>query len=470
MKALKIASLFSFIFLTFTFSQLFAQRTSLGDINRLTTGEKTFESVLESPRINPNKSPFLSMPYRPTPVQGYSVKSNRRGGSTGGGGMASTNELSSNGKKFDMRTFEQNIKNSLDGMTVGYTYSIAQHGQLVSAQGFGDARTSIDGKVKQSPFKRMNIASVSKTITATAVLKAMEMHPEVKLNSKIKDYLPSDWSLGDFVDETTFEQLLMHTSGFRNEGTSYGWAKTRIAEDLNPSDIGDYDYKNLNFALFRIIIPYIVEPEAMAEVEEVVFNNPDYNDQPDTWMSYYTAKVFLKFVNDHIFKPIGINYVHGTPTADATPTLFYRFDNGEEDLVEEGYHEGDWFQLVGSGGFHMSSYELGRFLAFLRYGNILSPTSKNLMDTKFLGWDEPGATSPNNDHGVYLNHPGYYFDGNNNGLDPEPNPDLPRGAYTVVINFPYGVQGVLMVNNLGGGYGTAFTVLRNAFDNAFINP
>src|SRR5688572_23530837 len=76
------------------------------------------------------------------------------------------------GDYFDIGTFHLNLLQALDdGATVGYAYAINVDGFLWAANGVGDARTGDDPpQTAQSATKRMNIASISKTITAVAVL------------------------------------------------------------------------------------------------------------------------------------------------------------------------------------------------------------------------------------------------------------------------------------------------------------
>src|SRR5437764_864315 len=72
---------------------------------------------------------------------------------------------------FNLDTFEANLKAALDSKTVGYSYAIYENDQLRRAGAGGQA--FVPG-AKQSPDKRMTVMSMSKTITATGVMKAIE--------------------------------------------------------------------------------------------------------------------------------------------------------------------------------------------------------------------------------------------------------------------------------------------------------
>ena len=77
------------------------------------------------------------------------------------------------GPKFNIDKFEQNIRIAVARRSVGFAYAISQHGQLKRADAGGKARTEVDvnqasfpNGIPQHESKRMNIASISKPITA----------------------------------------------------------------------------------------------------------------------------------------------------------------------------------------------------------------------------------------------------------------------------------------------------------------
>ena len=103
----------------------------------------------------------------------------------------------------------QKIKEILDGRVTGYAYAITQNGNLVASEGIGWARKPSDGDVKMTSETRINVMSVSKPITAVAVLQLLE-----KLNLSIHDpigpWLPADWVRGPGFENTeglTFRDL-----------------------------------------------------------------------------------------------------------------------------------------------------------------------------------------------------------------------------------------------------------------------
>src|SRR5262249_42205618 len=136
-----------------------------------------------------------------------------------------------------------------------------------------------------------DVASLSKFITASALVRALkdlktrigiDLHRT--LDSSIEPYLPSDWTRGSGISNVTFRNVMQHTScltppGCLNppgDGDLYAALKARIAAGVNSSTLDNncsvvgsctvgstYQYDNAEYALLRVIIPYIVDgPQA----------------------------------------------------------------------------------------------------------------------------------------------------------------------------------------------------------------
>src|SRR5215207_11244279 len=104
-------------------------------------------------------------------------QSSERPSRSQGGLSVSAAPAPATGARFDLDKFEQNIKKAFAGeKATGYAYAINVDGQLKRSGKGGVAQRARDHvnendvnvPVEQSPTKRMNIASVTKKITATA--------------------------------------------------------------------------------------------------------------------------------------------------------------------------------------------------------------------------------------------------------------------------------------------------------------
>jgi hypothetical protein len=177
----------------------------------------------------------------------------------------------------------------------------------------------------------------------------------------------------------------------------------------------------------------------------------DPEDSPDP--AFSASAIYRLYVAGLLFQPIGV-------TADCVPndvnqTLEYPFPYDGSN----GYAEGDWSLVCGSGGWFLSAVELLNFFANVRFNDsILSPTARQQMDFGFLGWQSPlnydfasGTFGTYRGHGGRLNRP----------------PD-PRGMDACVMNFPEGVQVSLLLNSKGGNYPSKCEALKQAYEAAWV--
>lgn len=357
---------------------------------------------------------------------------------------------------FDIDTFEQNIRNALAGQTVGYSYAIVRNGLLHASGSDGQARTSADEpETPQSPTKEMYVASMTKTISAVALLKLLHDHG-ISVEQSISSYLPPDWVQGLNLEDVTFRRLLTHRSGLDAAGVSCCSAAGQTLQSLQDivaagstgaSDNIPSNYTNANFSLLRVLIPQI------ANGEDVIASYA--NVYP---LDAVYAGLYAFYVSQNVFEPAGIEAT--TCISDEGPdtrTLLYLLGS-----PAEGLDPGDWSLSSGATGWYLSSVELARLIAFLRFtDDVIDPGTRELMDDLFLGWLDPVAFAGyvSGAFGVYRAHGGDYPGGNVNGM---------TGC---MMNFPIIVQVSLLINSRGGNLGGhACTLLKNAFDAAWVSP
>lgn len=89
----------------------------------------------------------------------------------------------------------------------GVAILIADHGEILHSRGYGFA--DIEREIPMTPQTYMNIASVTKTFTATAILMLAE-RGHLDIDDPVSMYLPE---LERFGDGMTVRHLLTHTSG-----------------------------------------------------------------------------------------------------------------------------------------------------------------------------------------------------------------------------------------------------------------
>lgn len=329
--------------------------------------------------------------------------------------------------------FTGRMQDSLNDNTVGYALTVACSGVLHRSVAAGLGRTSADPPQKDfTPTDRMNLASVNKTVTAVAVLKSLAAN-NLTVDDKIKNYLPSDWTPGANVGDLTFKDLLTHATGFREaDGTklngnniAYDHLKTLVERDLKTADKQtDFNcsqsaaksncYKNQDFALFRVIIPYL----------------NGFKEAGVTDKAAALSAAYLDYLNKNVFAPLGSKKVGCAPDKKA-PTLFYPFPAG----TMKGTDFGDWTLGCGSGGIHLSAEELATFLVHLHYTkNLLTDEQRKQMNDELLGWQNVRSVK----HGQCRYHGGYLY---------APTPAGAAADNVMIVDCDNGIQVALLANS-----------------------
>ena len=115
-------------------------------------------------------------------------------------------------KENEFKNLETEIQETVDKLNVvGLSISVIENNKISYSQGFGYA--DIDKSIKTDTNTIYRIASISKSITASAIMKLYE-EGKFKLDDDINDYLNGfEVRNPNFPDEKiTFRMLLTHTS------------------------------------------------------------------------------------------------------------------------------------------------------------------------------------------------------------------------------------------------------------------
>jgi CubicO group peptidase (beta-lactamase class C family) len=342
----------------------------------------------------------------------------------------------------DLNKFANNLRMRLDGKTTGYSYAIYQYETLKKSGAGGHA---VLPNIAQSPDRRMTTMSMSKTITAAAVMKALEQMNEgvrrygrtFTIDSKIALFLPSDWQLGPHVSEMTLKDLLTHTSGLRevgNDPASYEGLRQVIANGSTDANFRKYKYVNMNFCLLRIIVPYMLNGRTAIEKLSSI--------------EARTTGLFLSFVKQKVLGPVGLSGVSVAPSGPQEEVRYYNFHNPLQYTVDESYERAS--ARSGASSWFMSVKEFGKFIAALRAGKIVSAASFKQMTDNNLG-----MFGENSLHGRYWNHNGILNWGNGSGS---------RADWMI---FPNGITAVVLINSTGGLEDATQEVVKKAFNTSW---
>ncbi|HYO69708.1 MAG TPA: serine hydrolase domain-containing protein [Archangium sp.] len=264
--------------------------------------------------------------------------------------------------------FQSNLDTTLNnGGVVGYVTVV---GGLPDLHKYGYARTGADKpQLAWDSDVPINVMSLAKVFTTVAVLQVMAKN-DIQLTDTISGYLPSDWSQGSNINLITFQDLLTHRSGFnQNTGgaSAYSNLQAQIASGVSSAGYGQPLYDNNNFAIFRVLLPYM----------------DNWKDPGADTRDAATTAWYVNYMQENVFKKVGITDATTVPTGPHG--YWYSLNPTDSSAGDDG---GDWTSLVGGGGWSMSMGSLYKFLLALQTGNqLLTDDQKATMDSTCLGWD-----------------------------------------------------------------------------------
>lgn len=267
-----------------------------------------------------------------------------------------------------------NICNKLANKVVGYACLV---GGVRPIYG-GMARTNTNApSLAMAPDLVTDIASVSKTMTATAIVQLLAKN-NIPDTTKISGYLYSDWKQGPYVNTLTFKNLLTHTSGFGqisacgdNSKIDYAGVQAIVANGVTQSNIGKPAYGNCNFALLRELMPALLGQRLN-------------NISDPTQRGQQSSAMYLSYMNSHVFQPVSVPPSQCKPPAGSNDILSYTNPAGST----SGTDWGDWSLRCGSGGWVLSADQIFRVVNDLATGSVLlTSTERNQMFSQSLGWD-----------------------------------------------------------------------------------
>jgi hypothetical protein len=287
--------------------------------------------------------------------------------------------------QINLHTFNRRLRAALDPLRVGYCYMIRQRGRIAHLHTSGWAQLPGDGEIGWRLHTAMNVASVSKFVTAIAMIKLLR-DARISVNTRVAQFLPQYWTQGPGIGSVTFHNLLLHRAGLGGPPPDSGngdfaTAKSAIASGTNSSRVGRFVYKNVNFAILRVLFATLTNnlrpsdmPPAFLLVSEDLFWN------------YISASAYSDYVNNNVFAPANIaprdfNAGDDAAKAYATPPV------GPGARIEDGYGGS------GPSGWHLNIGELVRLLDAFRAGWIMPRWRAEQVLLNNYGLDEQFLTN-----------------------------------------------------------------------------
>jgi CubicO group peptidase (beta-lactamase class C family) len=279
---------------------------------------------------------------------------------------------------------------------------------------------------------RFNPASVTKTFTAVAILRAMEQEG-VSIHQTIGTYLPSYWTKGSGINGITFQQLLAHTSGIRGSVSSFADLRSVVAAGVNVQD-KIYAYANANYNLCRVLLAYIKGYQEVTPTSDV----------------FGVSGVFTNFINTELLAPLGIPNAAWEPNL-AVGTLFYSHTAGSVNQLS-GTGFANRTLREGSGGIQLSLREISQlFTRMWTPGQFLSKPTLDKMKEFGMG----GRMLSDPLDGPCFAKGGFY-----------PLSGYGAEESSCVVRFGNGLTAVVMIN---GGV-NAFDTLISAYNSSWYEP
>jgi CubicO group peptidase (beta-lactamase class C family) len=253
------------------------------------------------------------------------------------------------------------INTQLKGNVVGYVALIGKSRVFAS----GLARTAADPpQLAMGPDVTVNVASVGKMFTTIAVLQSLARH-HLSIDSRISPFLPPDWVKGPGIGTITFRELLTHRAGFRLDSgrvfVTDNAAREQIRHGIQQADKQVADYNNINFTIFRDMLPFMEGARAQGPA---------------------ATRLFISYVQRQVFDPVGVKDARCGPVRDAMlmyPPAAGTQPGRQAPVGPSGCSAGGWF---------MTPASMLRVLYGLISGHsLLSGSQRQQMDGNCLGWD-----------------------------------------------------------------------------------
>jgi CubicO group peptidase (beta-lactamase class C family) len=258
------------------------------------------------------------------------------------------------------KALEQLVTGAFQASAPGAACLLIQKGQVIYRDGIGLA--NLEHEIPLTPEMPFRLASLTKPITATAILKLAEAG-QLALTDPLTRFLP-DYPMGE--TPITLEHLLTHTSGLRNyTELPEWWAVHR--QDLGVDQLLD---------LFK------AQPVAFAPGTSWAYCNSGYA-LLGAILEKISGKPYGECLNELIFAPLEMQKTsYEASPARVIPQLVSGYTKIPGAYLHPEYLSNT--QVYAAGGLVSTLDDLARWFAALRNGQLLSPKMLQPMWTPYL--------------------------------------------------------------------------------------
>jgi CubicO group peptidase (beta-lactamase class C family) len=329
-------------------------------------------------------------------------------------GLAQSDEISTNDyPQHDFQAWPDQVAAHFSQITVGgYAFMARDHGKIVVSRVGGYARMPYEKEgagERWTALTPMHVASVSKAITGTALVKLWEeKHESFSFDEPfwpyVKDLFPNATGQSRHI---TIRQLLTHESGLVQLESVFHPLKDAadaLACATNGAPGLKSQYNNLNYYLLRLVIERI------------------------------SGQPYPQYVRSHVLLPCGAANMNTMPEG-RWPLLCYA-SNGATNLP--GNAMPDFAASAGAFGWYASTLDLSAFVYGASSGKLISKKSAEMMFHDGFGWTEFKSGSRVVGYGHDGGWSWYWidFDGTTSGH-----------ASSYAVHFLDGVDAAVLVNS-----------------------
>jgi CubicO group peptidase (beta-lactamase class C family) len=279
------------------------------------------------------------------------------------------------------------LKNLDQKLAYAEGHSIAIHQGLDLEYSTGGGLARINPDVSMSSLVKMDVLSMSKTITAAGIVRRLLLSG-LTPHSKIGPHLPSYWNVNPQVANLTFAHVLTHTGGLRGDQADFAKVQALCAAPPGGPIGGQPVYQNINYSLLRVLLAYLANAGSLHIIEQLDFLH--------VMLPSMTAALYVNEIQTHILGPSGVTTASVGPTDDLIEQAIWAtqanqraewFTDNLGDLGDQ-HDPTNAYLTCGADRWIMNAREYSRFIAHL-INHHLSPNPWPLMrDTR-----APGASA-----------------------------------------------------------------------------
>lgn len=239
----------------------------------------------------------------------------------------------------------------------GITLAVAVDGKIVYSEGYGYA--DLEQRVPVWPTTKFRIASISKPLTATALMQLVEAG-KVDLDAPVQQYLPSFPDKGVLI---TTRMVAGHLAGIRH----YKDGEFEISKH--------YDSITEGLKIFEDD-PLVAPPGTKFSYSSYGFN------LVSAVIEAGSGETFLAYMQNHVFTPMGMPHTTADQNKQIVEERARFYELTKEGAAENTPYVDNSYKWAG-GGFLSTAEDLVRFgSALLRPGFLKQESLKTLFTSQ----------------------------------------------------------------------------------------